>query len=623
MRPYQEEYIAGLKEIAWLTARKKTEGRSFAAYYEQVLLDRERAVRLSERNRELLQGELFPVLDRLFEAPPDEIETLFEFAAKLLKGRDELDVGLFCLIHQALLSRFRLLKDRGGMIRELYWLGIGRHSRSNMVMGLEASVTEHYMSEMRLCFTEAAAYLKYYDEIEDNEVRGYIFRSRANMALGSFKDHSTRIHLLKQALQIFEDKEYRRQAPELPWEAYIAGTHQQMAASLPRSKSVVLAAEDVASVMESVYVVYQRRIEEAAERKEKPPVRFVFPYYASLFLCGLDTLAGMLTKLERLMDEADASDFSTEGMYARVSLPAFYCQYLQDYPERILEREDYLCTLYGRVLDYVDRFPDEAENSALFFYLRQLAFTFVETENSLPYGEFLHRLLFRFAPEVYAHSWIVGRAARAFCRAILSEDITFFDDIDFVREMEDREEKIRAVEDYAMSCGLFHDVGKVNFMNLYTRVGRQWFEEEDEIARFHTVVGAGHLEQRTSTRRYAAIAMGHHRWYDGQDGYPDSFCRLECPYRQMVDVIALVDWLENRTHPSLQQAEKEISFDEAVQEALCLEGRRFSPLLTARLLDAGICEQLRRDFTEGRREAYERLFREAGGEDAARSFHTL
>ena len=39
---------------------------------------------------------------------------------------------------------------------------------------------------MRLYFTEAAAYLKYYDQIEDIETRGYILRSRANIALGQF-----------------------------------------------------------------------------------------------------------------------------------------------------------------------------------------------------------------------------------------------------------------------------------------------------------------------------------------------------------------------------------------------------------------------------------------------------
>ena len=55
--------------------------------------------------------------------------------------------------------------------------------------------------------------------------------------------------------------------------------------------------------------------------------------------------------MERLMDEADPWDFSPEGMYSMISLPAFYGNYLQEYPELAGEREMYAlaartCRLY-------------------------------------------------------------------------------------------------------------------------------------------------------------------------------------------------------------------------------------------------------------------------------------
>ena len=253
--------------------------------------------------------------------------------------------------------------------------------------------------------------------------------------------------------------------------------------------------------------------------------------------------------------------------------------------------------------------PKVSENATLFFYLRQLSATFVETEDSISYGEFIQKLQKRFAPDIYVHSHAVGRAAAVLCAIILEEDISFFDDIDFIRRITDLQEKKDAILTYAMECGVFHDVGKMNFMSLYSQTGRQWFEEEYEMARLHTMVGEACLALRSSTSRFADIAKGHHSWYDGTHGYPESYKRLECSYRQMVDVIGLVDWLDNVTETGRFYTGFRKSFREAADEAVSLEGKRFSPLLTARLRDRKVAEQIEQAFEEGRREACHGLYK--------------
>lgn len=609
MQPYQEEYIANLKDIAVLTARKSPEDRSFEAYQEAFLNDRKQAEEKAKRNMTLLKEELFPVLDRLFEAKEEEIRELREFAGKLTSVGEELDVGLFCQIHQALLSLARHRKNRKDIIQELYWLGIGRNSLCNKMVGLDSQDSEKYVYKMRLCFTEAAAYLKYFDDIEDTETRGYIMRSRANMALGKFKSVSERVRILKQTLQIMQDKGYQEKEPDLPWEKYIYMTHQLMAASISYSRENTMTSQDIADIMESVYIVYHKRMQEAAEQKERPPIKSAFAYYAITYFCGLDTLEGLLTKMEALIDAADTSDYSGESMYGIISIPAFYCQFMQQYPEKIPERKEYIEGLYRRILLYVEDSPKASENATLFFYLRQLSATFVETEDSISYGEFIQKLQKRFAPDIYVHSHAVGRAAAVLCGIILEEDVSFFDDIDFIRRITDLQEKKDAILTYAMECGVFHDVGKMNFMSLYSQTGRQWFEEEYEMARLHTMVGEACLALRSSTSRFADIAKGHHSWYDGTHGYPESYKRLECSYRQMVDVIGLVDWLDNVTETGRFYTGFRKSFREAADEAVSLEGKRFSPLLTARLRDRKVAEQIEQAFEEGRREACHGLYK--------------
>ncbi len=519
-------------------------------------------------------------------------------------------MGLFCQIHQALLNCARLKKDQAGMIRELYWLGIGRNNRCSKLVGLDYSVVENYVFEMRLCFTEAGAYLKYFDEIEDSETRGYILRARANTALGQYASASGKIQRVRQTLQILQDRYYQEKEPGLPWERYIFMAHRQMASSISYSRESDMTAEDVEAVMESVYIVYQANMQEAAKRGERPPIHSAFNYHAISYYCGLDMMDGLLTKTEHLMDTTEISDFTSENMYGIISLPAFYLQYLKQFPERIPGRAEYIENLYRRILDYVEVFPDAPENEMLFLYLRQLANNYVETANSIPYGAFLLKLIMRFAPDIYIQSYIVAKAAAVFCDILMAEEPGFFDDIEQIREVQDFEEKRHEVRKYAMACGLLHDAGKINFINLYTQTGRQWFEEEYEMTRLHTIVGESCLRECASTCRYAAAALGHHSWYDGSRGYPAGYERLECRERQMVDVISLIDWLENVTDAQCLFTGVKMTFDAAVKTAVSLEGRRFSPLLTARLRDGQIVAQLEKAFAEGRKEACRQLYEE-------------
>ena len=610
MQPYQEEYIVNLREIAALAARKKTEGHSFESYEAGLSSNRLQIVQKVERNMELLRAGLFPLLDHLLEAGEEELKELQEFAGSLFQVGEELDVGLFCQIHQALLNCARLKKDRNGMIRELYWLGIGRNNRCSKLIGLEYSVIEDYIFEMRLCFTEAGAYLKYFDEIEDSETRDYILRAQANTALGQYASASDKIQRVRQTLQILQDHYYQDKEPGLPWERYIFMAHRQMASSISYSKDNVMTAEDVEAVMESVYIVYQAHMQEAAERGEHPPIHSAFNYYAISYYCGLDTFDGLLAKTEQLMDTTELSDFSPENMYGLISLPAFYLQYLKQFPERIPGKTAYIENLYRRILNYVEVFPDVPENEMLFLYLRQLANNYIETADSIPYGVFLLKLLMRFAPDIYIQSYIVAKAAAVFSEILMEEEPGFFDDIEEIRKIEDPQEKRHEARRFAMACGLLHDAGKINFINLYAQAGRQWFEEEYEMTRLHTIVGESCLRECASTRRYAAAALGHHSWYDGSRGYPAVYERLECSTRQMVDVVSLVDWLENVTDAQCMFTGVRMTFDAAVKTAVSLEGRRFSPLLTARLRDGQIVAELEKAFAEGRREACKQLYEE-------------
>ena len=131
------------------------------------------------------------------------------------------------------------------------------------------------------------------------------------------------------------------------------------------------------------------------------------------------------------------------------------------------------------------------------------------------------------------------------------------------------------------------------------------------MARLHTLAGHILLEPHPSTSRYAPAALGHHAWYDGSRGYPARYRRLDCPARQMVDVIGLIDWLEAATNSTQMYTGVQKTFQEAVQAAIELEGKRFSPLLTAYLRDPRVAGQLQSALEAGRQNAYRRMYGDA------------
>ena len=612
MRPYQEEYLNNVRRFDALFQRPRRSRLDFEAYLARARADREEILRLSRRNMELLRRELFPAMEGLYGWEPEQVAELEEFSFQLYDGRAELDVGLFCQIHQALLGLARFNEDRDAVIRELYWLGMGSNALNSKLVGLPRAETQEYTLRMRQYFIEAADYLKDYDEIDSTETRGYIMRARANISLGQFPTPGEKTRLLMETLEILQNKHYQELAPDLPWGRFVYITHQNITSSISHSREKVMSPEEMAAIMPSALIVYQGRYEVGRDLHQQPAARPAFGYHALEFYCGLTTLDDFLTRLEELLDGANASDYSPDGMYAMISLPAFYSQYLSQYPDAVPPREEYLQDLYRRMLDYADACPGELGDQTLFLYLRQLCFTFVETEGGLPYSEFLLRLLLRFAPEVYRHSHIVGEGARALCAAILEDDPAYFDDIGFIREIDRPEEKRAAVLDYAMGCGLFHDAGKFSVIELCSRTARQWLDEEYEMGRLHTLSGRILLEERASTRRYAPAALGHHAWYNGgSQSYPNTYNRSECPERRMVDVISLVDWMEVRLNSAHMYRLEAKPFDQVLLEAAQLGGTRFPPRLTKRLQNEKTARSLRAALEAGERNACRRMYEDA------------
>lgn len=610
MQPYQEEYIANCERIRSLTFSAVrlscasgslpcggAPGDGSHGCSSRAMANALEAQALTSRNNTLLEEYLLPALDDIYGQDSQALRQLEAFADALTGGSQAIDAPLASQIHEALVSAFRHQNNRKALIRELYKLGMARYQLVRMVYGIGVLQSNRHSLSMRMryCFVEAASYLAFFDEF-DEETKGYILRSLSNIYLGHYDDWHEKLQCIRRTREVMFDERYQKSAPGLPWAHYQRATTQQMAVALPYGlKGSSVNADVVADVMDAAHSIYMEQYQKAQQSGQPLQSRWLLPYYMMEYCCGLCSPSLLLKRMETLMDRADVRCFDGGTAHAVVAMVVFYVQQLDLFPEMYAPRESYLTELYRRILRYAEDIPEEAVTDQIVRYFCQVCSLFHEIEGGVQYLDMILALIRRFVPNLYIHGDSVGRMARCIASAILAEEPHYFDEVPELSEAETQADALL----FVYLAGMTHDFGMIDFASLYSQAGRKLLRDEYEIRKLHTTLGHLRLSQCSSTRCYADIALGHHLWYDGSDGYPEDYSRSDSPYRAVTDIIALADYLDCDQDTELGNVIHTRPFDECIESVLKLSGRRFSPLVAAWLRNPDLCRQLRREYDAG------------------------
>jgi len=595
MLPYQEQYVSNVREIAALSSFYDTSAPDFEAWYEAHRAARTRMARLRAECIDLLNENLFPTLDELHSASEDTIASLEAFADQLMDWKTNLDCGVYVIIHDALLRFYRVRKERNSVIKELYKLGMGLYYKGRSYVGIENGWVDAFRFQNELAFTEAASYIRYFESIEDEETRGYIIRSLANTAICT-RDMRRRIAVGRRILNIIRDEHYRALAPNLPWDVFLLRTHQQMSSNRKVLSRGNLTQDELATVLDSCYEVFKPQ-----DGVNNPSIRWLWPYYEMEYSCGYVDLKTTLGRLEDLISRTDSSQYDMSGLYANVQLAVYYGRLMRDNPalQKDPNRVGFLDSASRKMRETLLTCPPEHFDD-YFIYLIDLVFSdYFEMEGVPSYRELTTQLMQRFCGELYVRSRRAADMTRCFCSEIFRQEPAFFDDIPFLAAIDDPARKERALLAYAADCGLYHDFGLVKMNIERTMMSRQLFEDEFQFYQLHTISGRDDLRARKSTEAFADVAWGHHSWYNGAGGYPESYVRMDSPFRQMTDVVAVVSHMLDHFSGDI---------DATIREIVAEERRRFSPLVTVYLSDEALTGRLERLLRDEGRSYYKDIY---------------
>lgn len=609
MKEYQRLYLENLKEIVTLNDPARHEADRSEDYLPLRRTRGERIRALIGENTAMLRRELFPVLDNIASASDEEIAHLSDFAAALGSGgMDQPDLILNYSIHNALVAHARKCGKRDMLIRELYQTGLALFYMQEII---NRSGKNRYQWKMGLMFGEAASYIKQYDNITDPETRGYIHRSMGNLSLAyggaNMEDAKRKMTAVRRSLQVLTDPMYREKEPSLPWDRYVYVSHQERSSALNVLRAGYSDPQVLREIMESAEFVRERQEELCRQTGAKPMVRWRMGYEAAQYHCGIRPLSYLLRWLEQAFFERDPKDYSEDGVYNNITIPALYAEYLSHSAEFRSQKKSVLLHMYREVEQYVRSASESQVGEQLSKELLVCLHSFVEYPDGIRAKDFLLQLVVGRDTDGYAQARLVAHLAQMMTlRAAETRPACLVGALGCA-EIAAVRANAQALGHYAYDSGLLHNVGLLAFQGLTRHMGRSWLEEEKEMVRYHVYAGEALLARCPSTRPYAPVALGHHRFYDGSGGYPLAYDRAAQPNQPVVDIVAVASFFLSSTDRISPLNHQVLSLDEAFQAVSRLAGTRFSPDAAALLLE--LAPEIRAGLDLAIRQAYEEAFR--------------
>lgn len=223
--------------------------------------------------------------------------------------------------------------------------------------------------------------------------------------------------------------------------------------------------------------------------------------------------------------------------------------------------------------------------------------------------EHLFRLIVVEQPTTYVHVNMVANLSRVLTRAIAEETPEYFagtpgfDDAEAVRN------NIDSLCNFVYQAAILHDLGKISMPSVVTNCFRRLTAEEFQILQLHPEKSRQFFAISPDLMQYRDIALGHHKWFDG-DGYPASFKNRRSKYFQLINIVTLCDCMDAATENLGRNYHTPKSFETVMGEFSNGAGSQYDPFLVHFIYShQELFDQLKQIVNSGRYEEFFNLYR--------------
>ncbi len=156
---------------------------------------------------------------------------------------------------------------------------------------------------------------------------------------------------------------------------------------------------------------------------------------------------------------------------------------------------------------------------------------------------------------------------------------------------------------------LQHDRGKLFISTTVSMQVRKLTDQEFENIKKHPEYGLYGREQYQGLKKYANVILGHHKYYNGQGGYPENFDNQACMDKFAIDLITICDCLDAATDTLGRNYMKGKDVATVLDEMNAGKGVRYSPEIVDFIMDdEDIIKKLVEITSEGRKDTYYEVY---------------
>ena len=138
---------------------------------------------------------------------------------------------------------------------------------------------------------------------------------------------------------------------------------------------------------------------------------------------------------------------------------------------------------------------------------------------------------------------------------------------------------------------------------------RKLTDQEFENIKKHPEYGLYGREQYQGLKKYANVILGHHKYYNGQGGYPENFDNQACMDKFAIDLITICDCLDAATDTLGRNYMKGKDVATVLDEMNAGKGVRYSPEIVDFIMDdEDIIKKLVEITSEGRKDTYYEVY---------------
>ena len=586
------ERMAEIKRLSTPNIRKMDSADDYSLRLQENF---KKIGQLASLNREMLDHDLYPLLDKESELN-EELETELDNLADLLLNvggeEDEfenVDLPITLCIRDRLIQEAENKNDINLLIRRIDESIDACYSMMNMTerLSVNPKIGFKYKSQGIKLGKRIIEFLDkdIFGTITDDECKERVLsaarftsafyeRSQNNPA-----ENEENLELLDRITEVINDPFYKQILPDYNWAYYEFRTYE----------SYVLCT-DINNIRGFDQDQLDRICSKADELDlliKKDP-----EYYGSILGAGFVPfhvarcryLVGGLNidEYKSLLLEAyktrDISNFGIDGGYMNILLPLEIICILN--PKKLSCEDVFLVkNIYHNLGAYVFSSPTYGVLAFMQEYFAEFVNKFIEIPSCISLSEFVLNSIAAIHPPTYVHSVMVGQISERLAYHLLGFEPERFIGMPGINSRDDVLKHKDDILAYTYNAAICHDFGKIFIIDTIMVYGRKLLDMEFELIKAHPEMGYKILNANSSTREYADVALFHHKWFDDSKGYPFDLNSADSPYKVIIDIVQCADCLDAATDTIGRSYNKGKGVTEYIEELKEGSGTRYAPWL--------------------------------------------